>query len=111
MSCIIKPMYHFLILPAPSGPPLNVQLNVSRALLFQWDQPDCRERNGIVISYDVNIINVKTREHNISTSDTARKVFQHLSPYMDYTLQVAARTRAGLGPFSGEILAKTEEEC
>ena len=97
---------------APSGPPRNVQLNASysRALLFQWDQPSCRERNGIVITYDLNFTNVNTREYNIITSDTTMKIFQHLSPYSNYTLQIAARTVAGPGPFSDLIWVTTEEE-
>ena len=45
-----------------------------------------------------------------TTSIKKRMLYQDLLPHMNYTLQAAARTTAGLGPFSDTIRATTDEE-
>ena len=82
----------------------------SRALHFEWDQPNCPERNGIIIRYELNITNEETGDSYITSSNTTGKLLQNLSPYINYALQVAASTKAGLGPFSAAIRTRTEEE-
>ena len=87
---------------APETPPLQfrVEATDSQTLVLSWEPPNSEYQNGIITNYTVNIIEMETGiVHQNVTGNTSITVFpQH--PYYTYNCSVAARTSAGLGPFT-----------
>ena len=98
-----------LFLKAPSGPPQAVVANISGLTSFYvvWDPPTPEDRNGIIISYVVNITGVETGEQIQLTSDSESVNVTALAPNTAYFCIVAASTIVGTGPFSGGVSIRT----
>ena len=66
-------------------------------------------RNGNIVGYECRI----TEENGWSDVDTVysstEKVFEKLTPYTNYKVQIAAMTSAGIGPYSEPVIARTRE--
>lgn len=71
-------------------------------------------RNGDITRYMVRILNVETGvESLVSTSQLSLQLPTatfDVMPYRSYTLQVAAETVAGRGPYSMDVTARTLED-
>jgi hypothetical protein len=82
--------------------------------VVSWEHPLPEGRNGIITRYAVRILNVETGDTSlIFTNQLSLQLptatFDVL-PYRSYTLQVAAETVAGRGPYSVDTTAQTPED-
>ena len=96
----------------PSGYPQNFEATATSSRMFtlSWDPPNFEDRNGIIIGYVINIINVRTNEASEYTSNTTALTLSSLSPYTIYYCTVAARTSVGTGPFTPVLSLETSPE-
>ena len=102
----------FLVFVAPSGPPLNItaQASSARTLSITWNPPAAEDRNGIILSYIVNITDMEeTREQMQLTSVSQSLNVRRLMPFTTYLCNVAASTAIGTGPFSAVTTVQTLE--
>ena len=94
--------------PAPSAPPTSVSASSlnSTAITVQWGRVDCIHRNGDITGYSVQY-----GSETVSVSgDSSGGMYaiSGLMPSTTYSIQVAAETSAGTGPYSAAINQLTE---
>ncbi|XP_056415352.1 roundabout homolog 2 isoform X8 [Hyla sarda] len=89
---------------APSAPPqsvtvLTVGSNNSTSISVSWDPPPSDHQNGIIQDYRIWCIGNETRFHINKTVDAAIRsvVIGGLFPGIQYRVEVAASTSAGIG--------------
>ena len=71
--------------------------------MFEWVAPSAEDSNGIVIGYTVRVTGQDSNELiELQTNMTSIQV-DNLHPFYSYVFTVAARTEAGVGPFSPVI--------
>ena len=92
-----------VILPAPSAPLSSVSVSEvnSSSITVQWGPVDCIHRNGDIIGYSVQY-----GSETVSVSGDSSGgmyVISGLMPSTTYSIQVAAETSAGTGPYSTAI--------
>ncbi|CAL4146593.1 unnamed protein product, partial [Meganyctiphanes norvegica] len=99
---------------APIGVECSPGLGGGGSLLVNWLPPPAKDHNGnlrlyhlILSSFDyfTDTVNELVR-HVSGIQETVNK----LKPWTNYTVTVAATTRAGTGPFSTEIICTTPED-
>ena len=66
-------------LPAPSGPPLNVRaISISDSVIkIIWEPPSFLDRNGVIISYSINLVKVKDgsrKQYKVSGSSSLLQI-------------------------------------
>ncbi|XP_055598620.1 roundabout homolog 1-like [Uranotaenia lowii] len=93
----------------PSATPTDLEalmLNVT-AVYLKWKPPPAQEINGILQTYQVIVrgVNLNSNYSTVLTNVTIDAAFpnlllSNLTAGVTYTVSVAARTGAGLGPFS-----------
>ena len=105
----------FLFSTVPSGSPdIQEALNVSStAILVTWTEVNARDRNGIIITYEVdyqpaNRFNDSDIVDIMNTTNTSI-VLQNLHEFVQYNITVRAYTSIGPGPFSEHELSITQE--
>ena len=104
------------LLLAPSGPPWNVRVtnNTSTTITVEWDGVDCLQRNTEITGYTARY-NPHSRDgrNEVSGDGTGASGgsvnLTGLSPSTSYTIQVAADSDLGHGPFSDPIMVETAE--
>ena len=75
----------------------------SSRVVFEWVAPSAEDSNGIVIGYTVRVTGQDSNElRELQTNMTSIQV-DNLHPFYSYVFIVAARTEAGVGPFSPVI--------
>ena len=95
--------------PAPSAPPTSVSsatLN-STAITVQWGPVDCIHRNGDITGYSVQYGEVgsgSTQTMPVSGGSATEATISGLMPSTTYSIQVAAVTSAGTGPYSDPVV-------
>ena len=84
--------------PAPSAPPTSVSVSevTSSSITVQWGPVDCADRNGDITGYSVQY----GSETVSGDSSGGMYVISGLMPSTTYSIQVAAETSAGTGPYS-----------
>ncbi|KAF2367059.1 Fibronectin type III [Trinorchestia longiramus] len=97
---------------APSGPPLEVSVqlwNLSAALL-SWRPPDPRLCNGVIISYQIEVVINGSMVMMNRSLDASLHSFElsRLSPGQSYSIMLAAATRGGVGPSSPTLHLQTD---
>ena len=97
---------------APSAPPKKAVVREKQAhwALVGWGIPPETGRNGIIISYIVQLLDTHgavVRNETVAVEDptfdspqSLAHTFTSLKPYTRYVWRVAATTTAGVGPFS-----------
>ena len=83
----------------------------STSILIDWDAPPLEEQNGIIRQYIVNVMVSETAEKlqfNVTSSNTSL-LLDHLHPYYNYFITVAAVTISD-GPFSQISNIQTPED-
>ena len=80
----------------------------SRSITVTWDTIECIERNGILTGYTV--VFQEPGWANVS-SNTVDRTFSatELTPFTNYTFQVAGVNDVGTGPFTDIITITTDE--
>ena len=81
---------------------------LERNLEYRWNPPIPEDRNGNIIGYEFYIID-QNGWYDVKTVNSTEKVLEELKPYTNYTVQVAAMTSAGVGPYSVSIIERTKE--
>ena len=84
-----------------------------------WGIPPEASRNGIIISYIVQLLDthgavvqnetVAVQDPTFDSPQSLAHNFTSLKPYTRYLWRVAATTTAGAGPFSANSLFRTQE--
>ncbi len=103
-----------VIFIAPSAPPRNVMptITTSRSITVTWDTITCIERNGIITSYTVEFGpsgNPTMRTGITELTFTAST--NGLTPFTNYTFQVAGVNSVNTGMYSNIISITTDEDC
>ena len=98
---------------APSSPPQNVTVtSLDRASLnVTWEPPSPIDENGPITGYlvtyhvtgDLNVMSLAPTETNLTIPG--------LNPFVDYSVQVAARNVNGSGSFSSVIRQFSGQDC
>ena len=91
--------------PAPSAPPTSVRVSevTSSSITVQWGPVDCIHRNGDITGYSVQygeVGNGSTQTMPVSGGSATEATISGLMPSTTYSIQVAAETNAGTGPYS-----------
>ncbi|KAI6661003.1 Phosphatidylinositol phosphatase PTPRQ-like isoform X5 [Oopsacas minuta] len=91
----------------PSMAPTIYILTVDSAtqISISWSAPSIESQNGIIDNY---VILIDSTELTVSASSTFYTI-TGLNPYTEYTLQIAAATSVGTGPYSTSSTTTTLE--
>uniref|UniRef100_UPI00358E298A cell adhesion molecule DSCAM-like n=1 Tax=Myxine glutinosa TaxID=7769 RepID=UPI00358E298A len=100
----------------PSKPPLDVRVAAisSTAIVASWSPPPRDAHNGLLLGYHILYFPMLPdgepgMRHNLTTTDL-RAELRGLDKFTNYTICVAAYTRAGMGQPSAASLACTHED-
>lgn len=78
-------------------------------LVIAWDHPPKEGRNGIIVSYTVRITS-KYNSRTVTTSNNDTNISVHnLLTLTNYSIQIAASTTIGIGPFSNPVWSITSK--
>uniref|UniRef100_A0A0P4WN52 Down syndrome cell adhesion molecule-like protein Dscam2 n=2 Tax=Scylla olivacea TaxID=85551 RepID=A0A0P4WN52_SCYOL len=100
----------------PSAPPGQVRCDgvSSSSLVVTWMPPPPSERNGVVTSYRVAFWKTAATEDSSEEaammSKDLRAQLDNLRPWMNYSVTVAASTRAGQGVASTPLICTTHQD-
>ena len=82
-----------------------------RSAVFDWNQIDCIERNGVITAYTVVLQEqggaVITSEMNVMDRTFTAS---GLTPHTNYIFRVAGVNSDGTGPYSNDITVFTDED-
>lgn len=107
MSVIIKSCF----VSVPDGPPMNIEmyiLNITTVHL-KWSPPELHLQNGIITGYNVvvNWLDIPANKSMVAINTTVQQatslIMTNLTSGVSYSVQIAAETIVGLGPFSQKI--------
>ena len=113
------PIIYFCIFNlAPASPPSNVMVTAvsPTSILVTWAVVPPIDQNGVITMYEVLYEPLETFNgvimSNTTTVDaTARAVIlMDLKEYVVYNISVRAYTGVGAGPYSVEIMERTNED-
>ena len=110
---------------APDGSPTNLAATpTSRSATLQWSPPPVLSRNGILTHYVVVLANETwniIQSHNVTVDlrsrraadgegDTQSYIAKDLTPFTNYTWEVAAVSDFGSGPTSDRRRFETHQD-
>ena len=78
-----------------------------QSLKFDWEPPISMDRNGHIIGYECYISD-QNGWNDVKTVNLTETAFEELQPSTNYTVQIAAMTSAGTGPYSEPIIVRTK---
>ncbi|KAL7055209.1 hypothetical protein AAHC03_024200 [Spirometra sp. Aus1] len=87
----------------PSGPPTKITLTHVGALtaMFSWREPEAANENGEIVAYQLAFNSPEwLSPREVTVSDSLNYTLTGLNPATNYTMAIAAATRAGIGPQS-----------
>uniref|UniRef100_A0A8C6Q6D9 receptor protein-tyrosine kinase n=1 Tax=Nothobranchius furzeri TaxID=105023 RepID=A0A8C6Q6D9_NOTFU len=91
---------------APSVVPILHQVSsTSRSFSLSWPPPE--QPNGIILDYEIRYYDKVGLNSSVVQSDSPNVVLEGLRPGTGYVVQVRARTVAGYGAYSKEMLFQT----
>ena len=95
-----------------SAPPQNVTTIVinATAILISWNIPPFLDQNGDIIGYQLMISNQNRTNSSVviyNITNITSYVATMLEEFEVYSIEIAARTFIGLGPFSDPISNQT----
>ncbi|VDK42486.1 unnamed protein product [Taenia asiatica] len=94
----------------PSTPPLKVMLSAVGALTaaFSWLPPAVQDRNGEIVAYQLEFNSPEwLARRELTVAVGCNYTITGLNPMTNYSLTIAAATRAGVGPKSPPLLFMT----
>ena len=79
---------------------------------MSWRQPPIEERNGVIISYTIVLVELPTNTTLIyqREGNHTELLVQELHPYYEYRCSVVAATQVGASPFSDSVTIRTAED-
>ena len=106
--------YLLLFTTAPTAPPENFTLQVvgSRAIIVSWRLPPFEERNGVIISYTIVLVELPTNKTLIyqREGNHTQLIVEDLHPYYEYRCSIVAATHVGASPSSASVTIRTAED-
>ena len=99
---------------APTSPPTVVRTIAHSSTVIEvlWKAPVKQGQNGVITGYDVEITAVLsslvTTQSVVASNDLY--TFTNLKPHRQYSFRIAAKTQAGVGPFSTPITQLTLQD-
>ncbi|XP_073968953.1 roundabout homolog 2-like isoform X2 [Rhodnius prolixus] len=88
----------------PSAPPVNILMEMMNATTAEvrWSSPPPQHFNGVLLGYKIQVRSNLTKiPLQMSVNSSTRTIAVHnLQVGGEYTVRIAAYTRAGLGPYS-----------
>ena len=96
----------------PSAPPQNVTTIVinATAILISWNIPPFLDQNGDIIGYQLMITN-QNRTNSSATVYNIANITSYVATMLEefevYSIEIAAQTAVGLGPFSDPVSDQT----
>ena len=91
---------------------MSVSEVTSSSITVQWGPVDCADRNGDITGYSVQYGEVgsgSTQTMPVSGGSATEATISGLMPFTTYSIQVAAETSVGTGPYSDAITNKTRQ--
>ena len=110
---IICHISSYYIISAPSAAPSSVKVHVSNGtsttITVQWEMVPCIHRNGEITGYSVRygVQGRITQTMSVSGADTTEITISNLMSSTNYSIEMAAMTRTGTGPYSDPITVET----
>ena len=99
---------------APTNPPVDVTsiAHSSTTIKLLWKAPLKQGQNGVITGYDVEITAVSSSYFAKQSVGGSYDLytFTNLKPHREYSLRIAAKTQAGVGPFSEPITELTLQD-
>ncbi|KPJ20399.1 Roundabout-like 2 [Papilio machaon] len=100
----------------PDGPPINIELLIlnSTTVHLKWFPPEANLQNGIIIGYNVlvNWLDIPANKSMVAINTTVQQatslIMTNLTTGVSYSVQIAAETLVGLGPFSQKVYFNTD---
>ena len=105
-----KCCYIFSIAPSQAPQSLSGVAPSSTSITLSWSPPLPEYRNGLIISYYVNITLLETGTSVYYTTTHTTFTIFGLIPYTSYSCIVAAETSIGRGPFTTFFTITTPED-
>ena len=108
ISLYISPLVSF---PAPNGAPQNFTntLAESKSIGIVWETVPCPHQRGPITGYRLRYSN-GTSIVNTSGEESRHHVLTGLTPYTNYSVQVAAVNDGGTGPYSNPLTVETLQD-
>ena len=101
-----------LFCAAATAPPSSIDTSSTpTTITVQWEMVPCIHRNGEITGYSVRYSGGgSTDTRLVSGGDTRQTTISGLTPSTDYTIEVAAISRAGTGSYSTDMVERTAGE-
>ncbi|XP_012547376.2 protein sax-3 [Bombyx mori] len=95
----------------PDGPPINIEMFIlnTTTVHLKWSPPELQLQNGIITGYNVvvNWLDVPANKSMVAINTTVHQatslIMTNLTSGVSYSVQIAAETIIGLGPFSQKV--------
>ena len=92
---------------APDASPVDITVTNVRpgVVSLLWSPPPEDKHNGDIIGYVIRVINLEQlmETEDIEIDDITSSIISDLRTFHPYNFSIAARTIAGLGPFSAPL--------
>ena len=126
MPTIHDPFILLHIEPTVSPSSIEIPSWSAKSITISWKRPKDEELNGALTGFLVrvngsvntntsserskrDVIDIVSQVYNISKDKTSF-ILENLKPATKYSVEVAAATKAGLGPFSKPVYKTTGED-
>ncbi|CAH2091812.1 unnamed protein product [Euphydryas editha] len=95
----------------PDGPPTNIEMFIynTTTVHLKWHPPEPNMQNGVITGYNVvlNWLDIPANKSMIAINTTVHQatslIMTNLTSGVSYSVQIAAETIVGLGPFSQKV--------
>ncbi|XP_041972933.1 roundabout homolog 1-like [Aricia agestis] len=95
----------------PDGPPTNIEMFIvnGTTVHLKWQPPEPHLQNGAIIGYNVvlNWLDIPANKSMVAINTTVHQatslIMTNLTSGVSYSVQIAAETIVGLGPFSQKV--------
>ena len=108
----VTPKISLSLYTVPARAPLELSASAenSTSISITWSSLEDEFRNGVLLNYSLNVIELNSRKVYSLQGNVTRMVLSSLHPYYTYEISVAAATRHGTGPFSRPVLVTTNSD-
>ena len=105
-------MYFLLSSTVPTSAPQNTvgTAPTSRSITLQWDPPPIEDQNGIIVLYQIDVIEVESGMLFQYIFSGTFIFIPNLHPYYTYQWVVSASTTVGYGPDTEPSIVTTPED-
>ncbi|XP_063636176.1 roundabout homolog 2-like [Cydia splendana] len=95
----------------PEGPPVNIEMFIfnTTTVHLKWSPPEPHLQNGLITGYNVlvNWLDLPANKSMVAINTTVHQatslIMTNLTSGVSYSVQIAAETVVGMGPFSQKV--------